>query len=147
MVTPLHTHCTEIPFWLHKHLNCDFFYRIWMTCDVDIPPNKGSYLHGVLLSIDGVFRPGASIFSPVEVKLHGFVCVFEVPPAHIGQMWHIYLHYRGGKKVELKKLSSFCSVSCVFKSGNEFSSRGGCCLKSLKLFGIKLCSSSSSQLC
>lgn len=50
------------------------------------------------------------------------------------------------KRIELNQHPSLSCVSFVFESHSECSSRLDCCLKSLRLFGIKLCLSSISQL-
>lgn len=31
------------------------------------------YLHGILLSINGMFRAGSAIFAPMQVELHSLV--------------------------------------------------------------------------
>lgn len=56
-------------------------------------PGQESYLHGVLLPIDGVLRARTAVGAPVQVKLHRLVTVAQASTRDDAQVRNVHLNW------------------------------------------------------
>lgn len=54
-----------------------------------------TYLHGILLPVDGVFGAGSSVVAPVQVELHSLVAAGQVSARDVPHMRNPNLNWRG----------------------------------------------------
>lgn len=64
-----------------------------------------TYLHGILLPVDGVFGAGASVVAPVQVELHGLVGGGQASTRDGAQVRNANLNWNGHTHKEHKEFT------------------------------------------